>query len=70
VSAAELDELQSRAVLNLAGCMLARVDGKSPVDYLSAPQQEAVRVQGRRWLTAPPQTLLDALATVFRSSAC
>jgi 5-methylthioribose kinase len=37
-------ELERRAVAHLAGCMLARIDGTSPVDYLSAPaDQDLVR---------------------------
>jgi 5-methylthioribose kinase len=32
-----------RAALHLAACTLARIDGKSPVDYLDAPRREAAR---------------------------
>ncbi|MCA9266914.1 MAG: phosphotransferase, partial [Planctomycetales bacterium] len=36
--------VEPRAASNLAGCLLARVDGKSPVDYLAAPaQRDCVR---------------------------
>jgi 5-methylthioribose kinase len=35
VSAAELASLWSRGIQNLAGCAWARLDGKSPVEYLS-----------------------------------
>jgi tRNA A-37 threonylcarbamoyl transferase component Bud32 len=44
---ASLDDpvaFESRTLKHLAGCMLARVDGKSPVDYLAEPDQDAVRV--------------------------
>jgi thiamine kinase-like enzyme len=34
-TANEMTDLQQRAVRNLAGCLLARVDGKSRVDYLT-----------------------------------
>lgn len=54
----ELVSLEERAVLNLAGCMLARIDGKSPVDYLNASQQQAVRERACRWLDNPPSSLL------------
>ncbi|MBI1322689.1 phosphotransferase [bacterium] len=37
-------EFERRTLRHLAGCMLARVDGKSPVDYLAEPDQDAVRV--------------------------
>ena len=39
---------------NLAGCLLARVDGKSPVDYLSQEQQQFVRGIAKSWLADPP----------------
>lgn len=35
--------LARRTVRHLAGCLLARIDGKSPVDYLSEPQQQFAR---------------------------
>jgi len=35
---------ERRTLRHLAGCMLARVDGKSPVDYLSESDQDAVRL--------------------------
>ena len=57
----ELADLEERAVLNLAGCMLARIDGKSPVDYLSFSQQQAVRQLASRWLLHPPASLRAAL---------
>ncbi|HEY2414193.1 MAG TPA: aminoglycoside phosphotransferase family protein [Pirellulaceae bacterium] len=54
VAAQELAALEQRTLLNLAGCMLARVDGKSPVDYLELRQQEIVRDLARSWLLTPP----------------
>lgn len=36
-------EFARRCVLNWAGCLIARIDGKSPVDYLDADQQQLVR---------------------------
>jgi hypothetical protein len=43
------------------GCLLlARVDGKSPADYLTAAQRPRVRDLARRLLTAPPATITDA----------
>ena len=57
VDSAELVALEQRSFWNLAGCLLARVDGKSPVDYLNRQQQEHVRRQARHWLESPPLTL-------------
>jgi 5-methylthioribose kinase len=50
----ELQSLERRMLHNLAGCMLARVDGKSPVDYLTSQQQEDVRTLAIEWLRIPP----------------
>ena len=52
------EALEARAARLLPGLMLARIDGKSPVEYLSTPeQQEAVR-----------RFALDALGRDLRSS--
>jgi 5-methylthioribose kinase len=61
VASAEVADLQKRMLLNLAGCLLARVDGKSRVEYLSPPAQDKVRGIARRWLVKPPQTLQAAV---------
>ena len=47
LSPQELHLLQRRLTRNLAACLLARVDGKSPVEYLERPQQELVRQVSR-----------------------
>jgi len=39
----ELHAVESRAAVNLAACMLARIDGKSQVDYLADPTRSLVR---------------------------
>ncbi len=57
----EIAALEGRMALNLAGCLLARVDGKSPVDYLNEKQRDTVRTRARRWL-AEPQEVLRGLA--------
>jgi 5-methylthioribose kinase len=57
-----IDDLERRAMWNLAGCMLARVDGKSPVEYLSEAQRDAVRGLSQRWIEQPPATLEEAAA--------
>lgn len=50
VSTSELDDLEHRLLANLAGCLLARVDGKSRVDYLTPHQQDRVRRLARAML--------------------
>lgn len=45
-------------VLGHLGClMLARVDGKSPAEYLVGPQQSTARSLGARLITEPPRHL-------------
>jgi 5-methylthioribose kinase len=46
--------LAQRAMQHLGGCVVARLDGKSPVDYLDEPQRrEAARCFGRGLLLDP-----------------
>jgi 5-methylthioribose kinase len=54
--------IERRMMLNLAGCLLARVDGKSPVDYLHSAEQERVRQIARGWIIAPQQSWDAALS--------
>jgi hypothetical protein len=53
----ELADLKRRTMLNLAGCLLARVDGKSPLEYLDDAERKVVRQLGREWLASPPERL-------------
>jgi aminoglycoside phosphotransferase (APT) family kinase protein len=53
--------LESRVAALLPGLALARVDGKSPVEYLGEPQREAVRRVAIGLLQDPPATL-EAIA--------
>ena len=51
-------ELEQRACGLLAGMLLARVDGKSPVEYLTLPQQhDFIRGQTMAWLQHPAKRL-------------
>ena len=53
------------ATLGQVGClMVARVDGKSPAEYLRGEKQDRARSLGRRLLTEPPDSLSEALAAV------
>lgn len=52
--------LEARAVRHLAACMWARLDGKSPVEYLTDPaQREFVRGLCRAVFRAPPAQLAE-----------
>lgn len=60
--------LEARAAHLLPGLFLARVDGKSPVEYVTeAWQRERVRSLAKRLLLAPPQRLAD-IATGWQAS--
>jgi Ser/Thr protein kinase RdoA (MazF antagonist) len=51
--------LEQRAAALLPGLLLARVDGKSPVEYLRLEQQRLVRLIARELLRAPGLSLQD-----------
>ena len=57
--------LEQRTLWSLAGCMLARLDGKSRVEYLSPEQQQCVREMSRRWIVTPPQSWKEATVTIL-----
>lgn len=57
VGCAAIEALQPRALDHLAGCLLARVDGKSPVEYLTAAERPLVRELAREWLSDRPPDL-------------
>jgi len=59
VAPGELVNLKRRMMLNLAGCLLARVDGKSPLEYLFEDERRVVRQLGREWLVKPPERLTE-----------
>lgn len=56
-----VDAIQARASALLPGLALARVDGKSPVEYLTEARRQVVREASLRLLRATPTTL-DRLA--------
>lgn len=61
-------ELFQRAIANLAGCLLARVDGKSPVEYLESDSlKNRVRRVGRDLLLRPPPDWSGVRLCVERS---
>jgi 5-methylthioribose kinase len=66
IGASDRAGLEHRALWNLAGCMLARVDGKSRVEYLSAAQQDCVRQLSREWIVRPPKSWKDATEAIRR----
>jgi 5-methylthioribose kinase len=61
-AAADMPPPDLRYVLGHVGClMVARVDGKSPAEYLSLEEREVAREAGSRLLLEPPGSLDEAL---------
>lgn len=62
-----IPELEKRGAAHLAVCLLARIDGTSPVDYLpEEPRREAVRCLARRILREKPGRWEEVLAIAER----
>ena len=55
-------ELESRVAALLPALMLARVDGKSPVEYLDTREQARVRAMARPLIADPPPGIAGLLA--------
>jgi 5-methylthioribose kinase len=63
-------ELEGRAIGHCAVCLLARIDGTSPVDYLpEEPKREAVRRLGRKLLLNGVQRWNEVLAIADAEAA-
>jgi hypothetical protein len=61
--------LDARTAALLPGLMLARIDGKSPVEYLTDPSAcESVRGFAREHLRTPPPSLAH-LSAAFAATA-
>ncbi len=60
--------LEARVAALLPALMLARVDGKSPVEYLSRAGQDAVRAVALPLIAAPPPSLAGLVAAVNKGS--
>ena len=58
------DDVEARTAALLPALMLARIDGKSPVEYLTTDAQKAaVRDFARRWLSLPASRLAPVVAS-------
>jgi aminoglycoside phosphotransferase (APT) family kinase protein len=62
-----VEEIASRASRLLPMLLLARVDGKSPVEYLSDEQRQRVRQYTERAILAPQVGLAETIAAWFAS---
>ena len=59
-----LATFERRAARLLPGLLLARIDGKSPVEYLDNPARERVRAAARGLILAPP-SILDEIPSAL-----
>jgi 5-methylthioribose kinase len=63
-------ELERRTVGNLAGCLLARIDGKSPIDYFDEPwQSETARSLVCTYLMRPVTRIAHAFEEIEKNLA-
>lgn len=64
-SSPELAKLRNRTIQHLAGCLVARVHGKSPVDYLTPPEQlRAVALAEKLFDLGPAASWSQAFALI------
>jgi 5-methylthioribose kinase len=63
------DELEPRAVRHTLGCLLARVVGRSPLEYLSEGERLRQRATVLDILSAPPPRIAD-LIDMFEERLC
>lgn len=61
--------LESRAVRHTLGCLLARVDGRSPLEYLTPVERETQRSAVLAQISAPPLAVADLIAKMTASPA-
>lgn len=61
--------LQPRAVRAALGCLLARIDGRSPLEYLDATERERQRAATLALMAKPPPTVAGLAAAFVREIA-
>jgi aminoglycoside phosphotransferase (APT) family kinase protein len=64
----DAETLEARVVRVVAGLMLARVDGKSPVEYLGERDRKRLRGVARMLIDSPPSRIADVLVEVLRAA--
>jgi hypothetical protein len=57
-----VEAIEARIAILLAAILLARVDGKSPLEYLTESDRAQLRDFARRWVLAPATRLADMRA--------
>jgi len=59
-------DYEARAVRHTAGCLLARVEGKSPLEYLTPAQRTRQRQLALRLMDVPPLSMTSVFETFSR----
>jgi len=62
--------IEARAVRHGLACLLARVDGKSPLEYLTAEEKPRQRDVLLGLMAAPPATVADLIEECSRGFSC
>lgn len=52
---------EERVVRHTLACLLARVDGRSPLEYLTATERDRQRAAALRWMASPPGGIDDLI---------
>ncbi len=65
IDTVQYGQLVGRAVQHFAACTIARVDGKSPVDYLRPETKDVVRRIATELLTSDVATWDDVLHLIY-----
>ena len=62
--------LEPRAVRHTLGCMLARVSGRSPLEYLTPAEQQTELKWVLQWISGPPDRLSDLIGAFSEELDC
>jgi len=63
-------DLEARAVRHTLGCMLARVVGRSPLEYLSPAEQQTQLRLALQWIPCPQRRLSDLIDAFAEELDC
>ncbi|MBS0630630.1 MAG: aminoglycoside phosphotransferase family protein [Verrucomicrobia bacterium] len=61
--------LEARAVRHTLGCLLARAEGRSPLEYLAPAEREALRIDVMKLLPVESLTMAGVVSQMSRPSA-
>jgi len=62
----DLPDFERRSVRHTLACLLARVDGRSPLEYLSEKEQDTQRRAVMKLMTNPPETISELISAFVK----